>query len=208
MKIAIIGGGNVGGALGKNLAQKGHTLIFGLRNPNDDKYSVLKMNPNTSLVIPAEAAKQADVIFLATPWTSTKQALESLGPISGKILVDCTNPIKPDFSGLEIGHTTSGGEMIAGWAKGAKVVKCFNHTFAANMANPAYGKQKTVIFAAGDDPESVALIVSLASELGFDALPLKGLALARQLEQFAWLNIDLAYNQGKGPTFAFALLNR
>lgn len=206
MKIAIIGAGNVGGALGMGLAKK-HSICFGVLDSNNPKYAHLKSNPGTSLASPKDAAKDAEAIIFATPWPATREAIESCGSLSGKILVDCTNPIKADFSGLE-DWPLSGAELVAQWATGAKVVKCFNQTGFDNMAEPNYGQQKPVMFAAGDDPNAVKTVVSLAEDLGFDGVPLEGLKRARMLEQLAWLWIDLAVRQGQGRRFAFALVRR
>src|SRR5580658_654026 len=118
MEIAIIGAGNVGAALGGRLTQKGHRIRYGVPNPADEKYAALESGASSTVTTPAEAAKPAGVVLLATPWGVTQQAIEALGSLVGKILVDCTNPIRADFSGLEVGHTTSGAEIVAGWAKG------------------------------------------------------------------------------------------
>jgi predicted dinucleotide-binding enzyme len=207
MKVAIVGAGQVGSALGNRLAAKGHDISFGVRNDKDSKYDTLRSR--TKLTTPAAAVKDADAVILATPWTAARKAVDECGGLSGKILIDCTNPIKSDFTGLEVGHTTSGAEMIAGWAPDAKVVKCFNHTGAENMNNPDFGGTlRPVMFAAGDDDAALQMTVKLAQDVGFDAVGLKGLRLARQLEQLAWLWIDLAIKQGQGRDIAFALLRR
>jgi len=206
--IAIIGAGNVGKALGTRLSQKGHQIFYGVREITNSKYDALKNMPSSILTTPLEANEKSDLVILATPWKSTQQAVESLGSLEGKILVDCTNPIKQDFSGLDVGHTTSGGELIAGWAKGAKVVKCFNHTGFKNMLNPMYGNQASTMFAAGDDPEAVKIVANLARDVGFETVELKGLVLARQLEQLAWLWIEVSLKQGYQEEFAFRLLKR
>ena len=208
MNIAIIGAGNVGGALGTQLSKKGHSIIFGVPNKDDEKFASLKSNPNTEFNSPAAAAKGAEVILLATPWGVTEQAIKDCGDVSGKILVDCTNPFNAEFTGLEIGHTTSGAETIASWALGAKVVKCFNQTGFGNMENPDYGDIRVLMFAAGDDEAAVKIAADLARDVGYDAVELIGLYFARQLEQMAWLWIDMAHKQGMGLDFAFALLRR
>ena len=64
-----------------------------------------------------------EVVVLATPWNAAQDALRSCGNLKGKILLDCTNPLKADLSGLEVGHTTSGSEQVAAWSEGARVVK-------------------------------------------------------------------------------------
>lgn len=204
MKLAIIGAGNVGNALGNRLLAAGHAVNYGVKNPDDPKHAGLA--PHISTITAAVAG--ADIILLATPWAGMQDTLKTLGNLDGKILVDCTNPIKADFSGLEVGHTNSGAEMIATWAPSAKIVKCFNQTGFANMQAPAFAGHKSVMFAAGDDPEAVAQVARLASDIGFEAVALKGLSMSRQLEQLAWLWIDMAMKQGKGRDFAFGLLHR
>src|SRR5258706_12649897 len=141
MKIGIIGAGNVGGTLGKGWVTAGHQVKFGVRNPRDEKVSSLlkRCGPQASAGRIQELASFGEVIVLTTPWEGAKSALESVGNLAGKILVDCTNPVAMGenlMGGLTVGHTTSAGEQVAAWAKGAKVVKAFNTTGAVNMANP------------------------------------------------------------------------
>ena len=153
MKIAIIGAGNVGGTLGKGWAKKGHELFFGVRRPQGSEIQDLlkAAGGGARAGSPAEAAAFSEVVVLATPWQATEAAVKSAGDLSGKILIDCTNPLKADLSGLEIGHTTSGGEQVAGWARGAKVFKAFNTTGSNIMAAPVIQGIPTVMFVCGDD---------------------------------------------------------
>jgi len=76
-------------------------------------------------------------------WPATKEVVQGLGDLTGKILIDATNPVLPDVSGLALGTTTSAGEQVAGWARGAKVLKAFNTVGANIMANPAIRPGKT-----------------------------------------------------------------
>jgi predicted dinucleotide-binding enzyme len=149
MKIGVIGAGNVGGTLGRGWAAKGHEVMYGRRDPQSAR------DPNGGRASSvAEAAAFGEVIALATPWGATEAALRSAGDLSGKVLLDCTNPLKADFSGLDLGFTTSGGEKVAAWARGARVVKIFNTTGFQNMANPRYGSEAATMFYCGDDAEA------------------------------------------------------
>src|SRR6185503_17722280 len=114
-KIAIIGTGNVGRALGASWAKKGHQVIFGSRDPHSDKVRevLAAAGANASAAGITEAASAAEVIVLAIPWNGTQQVVEALGDLAGKIVVDAINPIGPGFQ-LAVG-TTSGAEQIAGW---------------------------------------------------------------------------------------------
>ena len=125
MKIAVIGAGNVGGALGKLWAGKGHEIMFGVPDPKSDKLAALlqSIGGKARAASVAEAAAFGDIAVLATPWPAAEAAIAAAaGRLAGKILVDCTNPLAPDLSGLVIGTDTSAAEAVARWARGANVV--------------------------------------------------------------------------------------
>jgi 8-hydroxy-5-deazaflavin:NADPH oxidoreductase len=135
----------------------------------------------------ADAAKSANVLLVSTPWGVTKQAIESLGDLSGKIVIDATNPVLPDLSGLALGTTTSAAEQVAQRASGARVVKAFNTVGFNIMADPAFGDSRALLFYCGDDAAAKQTVKSLAAELGFDPEDAGPLRQARLLEPFALL---------------------
>src|SRR4051812_32296838 len=152
MNIAIIGAGNVGGTLGTRWAKHGHKITFGVRNPQDAKIQKVLGNagPNASATTVGDAAREAAVVVLTTPWDATENAIRAAGNLTGKIVVDATNPILLGAEelkrGLVLGHTNSAAEQVASWAPGARVVKAFNTTGFNNMADPTYGTQKLTMF--------------------------------------------------------------
>jgi len=208
MKISILGAGNVGGTLGRAWARKGHDVFFGVPNPKDAKtqelFTTIGSKARAGTV--AESAAASDVIVLETPWPVTQDAIKAAGSLADKILVDCTNPLKDDFSGLSLGFTTSGAEQIAQWAKGAKVFKAFNQTGFKNMADPIFGGQRAVMFVCGDDDAHKPTVLNLASDIGFESIDTGSLAIARLLEPYGMLWIHLALAKGQGLDFAFSLL--
>jgi 8-hydroxy-5-deazaflavin:NADPH oxidoreductase len=213
MKLAIIGAGNVGGALGANWAQKGHDVFFGVRDPRAEKTQALlkKIGRNARAGSAAEVAGAADVILLSTPWPATEAAIRSMGDnIKGKIILDAVNPLTrgPDGIALEIGHSISAGEKVQGWAAGASVFKTLNTTGFGNMANPVFNGVKSVMFVAGDDVANKPKVINLVGDLGFEVIDAGPLRNARLLEAHAMLWIDLALVRGQGRDFAFALLRR
>jgi len=214
MKIAIIGAGNVGGTLGGRWAKNGHQVVFGVRNPADPKHKkVLEAaGSNGSLASVKDAAKDAAVVVLTTPWEGTEEAIRSVGGLAGKLVVDATNPLIMNPEGLKrglvIGHDTSAAEQVAGWAPGAKVVKAFNTTGFPNMANPMFGNQAASMFICGDDAEAKATVKKLSDELGFDTVDAGPLKAARHLEPMAMLWINMAFALGWGTNFAFKVLKR
>jgi predicted dinucleotide-binding enzyme len=213
MNLAIIGAGNVGGALGRAWAAKaGHDIVFGVRDPKAEKtQSLVKaIGPRARAGTTADAAASADVLVLATPWAATESAIRSMGNLKGKIVLDATNPLTrgPDGIGLEIGHAISGGEKVQGWAAGAAVFKTLNTTGFNNMANPVYHGVKSVMFVAGDDAANKPKVMELVGQLGFETVDAGPLRNARLLEAHAMLWIDLALARGQGRDFAFGILRR
>jgi len=144
---------------------------------------------------------------LATRWEAAQSLLESIGDWTGRILIDCTNPITPDLQ-LAVGTTTSAAEQIAGWAQGAYVVKAFNSTGWNNMANPVYHGERITMFICGDNARAKDIVTGLAEDLGFEVVDAGALTVARFLEPLALLWIHLAIVQNLGRDIAFKLLRR
>jgi predicted dinucleotide-binding enzyme len=207
MTIGIVGSGNVGGALGRHLAHLGHRVTFGTRKPDSAEMQELAKSPNTRLAPQQEAAQSSEVILLATPWPATEQALKGLGDLNGKILLDCTNPFRADLSGLDPAIPSSGGEMVAQWAPGARVAKVFNTVGYGVMANTTFPGGPAVMFYCGDDAGAKSAARDLAGQMGFDPVDAGPLRQSRVLESFALLWVSLAIG-GQGRDIAFRLLKR
>lgn len=210
MKLAIIGTGNVGGTLGLRWAQKGHQVVFGVRDVTSPRLRKLAASEHPLISVNgiAEAVYSAPLVVLAVPWGAAHNALEAAGTLSEKILVDCTNPVKEGLAGLSLGHTGSAAEQIAAWAPGARVVKAFSTTGTANLQDPVYGNSRISMFLCGDDTDSKATVQRLAEDLDFEVIDTGALSTARYLEPLAMLWIHLAYARGFGSNFAFKILRR
>jgi predicted dinucleotide-binding enzyme len=210
MLISILGAGNVGGTLGRAWARKGYDVFFGVPRPQDAKTQELlkTIGGKARAGSVAEAAAAGDVVVLATPWPATRDAIQAAGDLTGKVVVDCTNPLKEDFSGLVVGHTSSGAEQVAQWARGARVYKAFNQVGFGIMDNPTFDGRRAVLFICGDDAAQKPTVLKLASDIGFEAIDAGGLVIARLLEPYGMLWIHLALKRGLGRDFAFGLLRR
>lgn len=185
-------------------------MIFGSRDPHSSRLGKLlnQAGANATATSYREAAEKSDVLVYAAPWPYAQILIESLGPLQDKILIDCTNPLNSDFTGLDVGHTTSAAEKIAGWAVGARVVKAFNNVSSAIMADPVFDGLAATMFYCGDDDEAKAFVQQLAAELGFDPVDAGPLQMARYLEPFAMLYIQLAVKEGWGSHCAFKIMKR
>ena len=208
MKVGIIGVGDLGGTLGKSWRQRNHEVMFGVRNPQSQNVQRLsQMDQSLRFGDIREAVAFGDVILLAIPWTSVEETVRRSGNLSGKILIDPTNPLTPDLKGLAL-ENTSVAERIAQLAKGAKVVKAFNAIGAKTLNNVIFDSARADLFMCGDDTPSKRVVGNLANDIGFDVVDVGPLANARMLENLALLWIELAFRQQLGPNIAFKLLRR
>ena len=190
MKIAIIGTGSVGRALGITWAQKGHAVVWGSRDPHSVKAQGLlaEAGENASASSVEAAVDVAEAVVIAIPWDAARAVVESIGNWEARILIDATNPIA---AGLQpaVGKDTSAAEQIASWAPGARVVKAFNTTGAENMADPVYHGESATMFIAGDDADAKSVVTQVAEDLGFDVADVGGLQTARLLEPLALVHV-------------------
>jgi predicted dinucleotide-binding enzyme len=205
MKIAIIGAGNVGSALGGGWRTAGHEVVYALRDRTSD--SARSMADEGFQVVPLDTASDADVTVLSLPWAAVEAALKEVGPLSGSILVDTTNPLTPSLD-LAIGFDRSAGEQIASLAKCARVVKAFNTTGADNMTAARGFPSRPMMPVAGDDAEAKGVVSRLAEELGFEAVDAGPLVASRLLEPLAMFWIKQANIQKMGRDFAFSVVRR
>lgn len=206
VQIAIIGAGRVGRALGGRWSANGHGVRYGVRRPDDPRHAELVDSaPGTAAPVVSTvqgAVDTADVVLVALPWASTEQVMGSVA-VGSAVVVDATNPrAAGDLAPV------SGAERIASWTGSTRVVKAFNTTGSANMADPHYPGGTPTMFLAGDDPDACDTVAALAAEIGFDPVRAGGLDAAADLEHLASIWIRLAYPLGNGPDLAFALLRR
>jgi predicted dinucleotide-binding enzyme len=109
---------------------------------------------------------------------------------------------------LLVGHRTSGAEQIAGWARGARVVKAFNTVGWPVMASPRIGSRSASMLICGDDAEAKAVVKQLSDELGFETLDVGPLNIARLVEPYGLLWIHMCIGLGWGSDFAFQVIKR
>ena len=204
--IAIIGTGNVGGALGAAAAKAGYDVVYAAQDATKTQ-AVATANGGTAAASVRDAAAGADIVVLAVPYGATPAVVAEIAPVvAGKVVIDATNPLKADYSGLATEGGPSGAEGIAAALPGTKVVKAFNTLFAGNTANPgALGTQLDHLFATDDDDAKDA-VCGLSSAIGFRPIHVGPLAAARELEAMAWLNIRLQLLTNGAWNTAYALV--
>lgn len=186
----------MGRALTQSATMAGHTVT--VSSASGASAAAAAEEPGAAAATSSrEAAEGAELVILAVPYTAVDDVLRDIGPaLTGKVLVDAADPIKPDYSGLAT-ENVSGAEEIQRKARGARVVRAFNTAFAARQADPRVaGGLRVDGNAAGDDEEAKRTVLGLLADIGFNPVDAGGLDMARYLEGTAWLNVSLQTRHG------------
>lgn len=207
MKLGVIGSGNIGKAIGSWAAKVGYDVIFSAKNQQHAQEAAMQAGQNARAGSVKEAIMNSDMVLLAIPYSIVNDVLPEVKDLfKNKILIDATNALTPDYSGLAVGFTTSGAEEIAKLIPEAKVVKAFNTIFAHvySSQNAKINGNTISVFYAGDDPEAKSKVAELIKMMGFDAVDCGPLKASRSLEPMAFLNIALGYSLGHGTSIGFS----
>jgi len=207
MRIGILGSGLIGGKLGTIFARAGHHVVFSYARSRQKLKDLAKdAGANAQAGTPAEAASDADALFLAVHWTRVDDVLAQAGTLSGKVLLTCSLPMSKDDSHMVLGLTSSGAEALAAKVPGARVVSALS-TVPSEVLFPVFErrekKSRPDLVFCGDDQAAKKTAAALIRDAGFNPLDLGPLSMARYVEPFSLLNAELAYNSGGGPELAY-----
>ena len=205
MKIAILGSGNVGSALGSGWHKAGHNVIFGVRNPNSSKAEKAQaLIPYAEMKDISRAVEEAGVVVVATPPQVIGELIALWGDVAEKIIVDTTNTFRP----LPETYPTAFA-AIKGLTNAGHVVKCFNSTGYENMKDPLFDGVAADMFAAGDSQKAKEVAGELALSLGFaNCYDFGGDDKVELLEKLALCWINLSIIHGHGRQHAFKVMSR
>jgi predicted dinucleotide-binding enzyme len=209
-KIGVIGTGKVGAGLGVNLGKAGYPVVYISRAPDSEKVAELvrRTGPSASAVGLAAGAAEADILFFVVPWAVARETIEAMGDLTGKILLDASNPVIYRDGVETVGQlATSAGELVQSWATGALVVKAFNTINAKVIANPSLSAGPVTIPLAGDDPEAKRKANILVRALGFETFDVGPLNNARGLESMGKMLINVLV-QNRPDAFDYYLRPR
>jgi len=222
MKIGVLGTGIVGRTVSEKLAELGHEVQIGTRDPaatrartSADGFSIvewLSAHPNLTLGTFAETAAHGELLVNATVGSGAIPALEQAGSTAraGKVLMDISNPL--DFSqgmppSLSICNTDSLGETIQRAFPALRVVKTLNTVTAKLMVDPrALSAGAHTIFVSGNDGEAKATVAALLRTFGWeDIVDLGDITTARGTEMMlpVWVRL---WSVTKTPMFSFKLV--
>lgn len=205
MIIAIIGSGNVGGALAQSLIKAGHTVLIGAKFPLSEKSIHLATKIGEDLFAVVErAAAQAEVIIITTPPETVMDLIPQLGDTRNKIIIDATNSVRTKPEGYATAY-----HAIKDKTGNDKVVKCFNSTGFENMLNPVYNGEGIDMFCAGNNQEAKKVAMQLSKEIGFaNCYDFGSDDKVELLEKFALSWINLAIMQKMGRDIGIKIVKR
>jgi predicted dinucleotide-binding enzyme len=203
--ISIVGLGNMASALADRALAGGNTVEIIGRDPA--KAQALAAALDGATVGAAGTAPEGDIFVLAVPYASAAAVVGEYGDaLQGKVIVDITNPIAPDFTGFLTPEGTSGAQEIAKAAPaGAHVVKAFNTLFANVLAAGSAEGRPLDVFIAGDDAQAKARVSVFIESLGLRPMDAGELPMARALENVALLQLGLVAHSVKHTNFVLGV---
>ena len=166
MKIGIVGAGNVGRLYGEEWVKRGHEVAFSyVRDLGRLQAFVVQLGATACVLDVEDVAAFSDVIVFAPPFEQVEHAAALLGPVSGKVVVDTTNPFNPERTGLVDLGTSTASEKVANLFRDALVVKAL-HNLSVEQAASAMTETPAVVFIAGDDDDAKDTVARLIVDAG------------------------------------------
>lgn len=204
--ISIIGAGNVARGIATRAIEAGDTVQLIVRNPESAQALASDLGDSVTVNTIGDAIT-GDLVFLAIPFLAVSEVLPALGDLSGKTLVDATNPINADYTGLVTQPGKSAADEISKLAPAAKVVKAFNTVFANNVIAGTKNGQPLDLLVAADDADAKAALSAFAEKTGFRVIDTGALSQAETLEAIAWLHIQLQFSRGTNFVSAIQIVD-
>ena len=186
-KIATIGAGREGGALGALFVKAGHQVMFSSRHPEQLKDMAAGLGPLAKAGTPAEAAAFGDVVLLVVPYAAIAEIAKEHGTALAqkKLVIDVSNPIaRRDGEELVKKVNEEGGAGLATQKAlpGAHIVRAFNAIGSSQLPDLAHRQgEPAAVPIAGDDQAALQLATDLIKEIGFEPVVVGGLAMGRYL---------------------------
>src|SRR6202140_3959749 len=204
--ISIIGTGGMAAAIGGRTAKAGYTVEVVSRDPAKARALANQLAAEATTGTYG-AAPAGDIVILAVPYTNAATVLAEYGDaLDGKVIIDITNPISPDATGLVTAEGSSGAQEIAKAAPaGAHVVKAFNTLPCDVLAAGSVEGRPVDVFIAGDDAQAKARVSVFIESLGMRPMDAGQLPMARALENVALLQLGLVAHSVKHTNFVLGV---
>jgi predicted dinucleotide-binding enzyme len=204
--ISIVGAGNVARGIATRAVAAGYDVQLLVRNQEQGRALAGELGGNVTTAM-IGGPVDGELVFLAVPYSAVSELVNAFGGFAGKLVVDSTNPINNDFTGLATPPGTSGAEEIQRLAPNAKVVKAFNTVFAANLIAGTKNGHQLDLFIAGDDADAKAAVTEFGETTGFRVIDTGALSQAEAIESLAWLHMQLQFTRGTNFHSAIVILD-
>jgi 8-hydroxy-5-deazaflavin:NADPH oxidoreductase len=214
MNVTIIGAGNMGRGIGHRLVAGGHSVTIVDRDPEEAEQLAEELRSAAEGGATVETAGpgadlHGEVVIIAVYYPGALQTVRDLGDrLTGKVVVDISNPLNQTFDGLATPPGTSAAEEVAATAPaGTRVVKAFNTTFSGTLVEGQVAGQPLDVLIAGDDEEAKEAVAQLVRDGGLRAIDVGPLERARHLEGLGFLGIALQQPLGLNFQSAWKLIS-
>lgn len=208
--ISIVGAGNVARGIATRALAAGYDVQILVRNEEQGRTLQGELGGSTggSVTVAAIGAPVVgDLVALTVPYSAVSDIATAFGGFAGKTIIDATNPLNAEFTGLATEPDISGAETIAALVPDANVVKAFNTVFAGNVAAGEKNGQPLDLLVAADDADAKAAVIAFAEKAGFRVIDTGALSQARTMEALAWLHMQLQFSRGTNFASAIQLVD-
>jgi predicted dinucleotide-binding enzyme len=172
--IGIIGAGHIGSQIARLAVESDYNVVISnSRGPETLSALIAELGPKARAATAVEAAKAGDIVVVSVPLKNYRNV--PVEPLAGKIVID-TNNYYPERDGhiseLDNESTTTS-ELLQAHLPTSKVVKAFNHIYAADLTThgqPAGAKNRRALVIAGDDKDAKVSVTHLLDQFGFDTV--------------------------------------
>lgn len=204
LRVAVLGAGHIGGTLGKKWAEAGHTVAFGVANPNGEKAQTVRdeLGDKVTIGTAADALATADIVLMAVPGGAMDETITAnAAQLDGKTIIDAANRM-------------GGGDPVNSFATlkaqtpNAYIYRAFNTYGWENFADPTYDNGPADLFYCGPEGESQAAVEQLITDVGLRPMRLGGVDQVDLVDSILRLWFALASGQQMGRHLAFKVLTR
>ena len=204
MNVGILGSGDVGQTLGTGLVRLGNDVKIGSRDPQSPKLTawLSSTGKGSSTGTFSDAASFGELVVLAIAWAGMENAIRLAKPrnLSGKVVIDTTNPLRFTSAGLPpalaVGFSDSAGERVQRWLPDARVVKAFNSIGSAHMVMPKFPGGPPDMPICGNDLAAKRITTEILTALGWGVIDVGGIESSRYLEPLAMIWIAYGFKSG------------
>ena len=204
--ISIIGSGSMAAAIGGLAAKAGHTVEVMSRDAAKARALAEQVGAGATAGT-FGAAPGGDIVILAVPYSAVLDVVKQYGEeLAGKLLVDITNPVAPDYTSFVTPGDSFGAQEIAKVAPAdADIVKAFNTQFSHVLAAGPVEGHPLDVFIAGDDAQAKARVSAFIESLGLRPMDTGPLLMARTLEYVCLLSLGLLTHSIKNTNFSIGV---